>query len=189
MPLLALEQIGLELVAGYPRVSQDFNAIENCWHLLRERLKETLPIGLEPRSAFIKRLKEAVQWVNRAKRDSLIYLSRNQKERCRDCENLAGGRTQWWDNVCKNICFCTWSACGSWVDIASSFWWDTRVCASIKFQVQCISVWCSAGPQELYMVCSASPWACLGTGGTLHTTSTLRFVWLLRRMVVRLFMF
>ena len=93
--LLALEQIGLELVAGYPRVSQDFNAIENCWHLLRERLKETLPIGLEPRSAFIRRLKEAVQWVNRAKRDSLIYFSRNQKERCRDCENLAGGRTQW----------------------------------------------------------------------------------------------
>lgn len=93
--LLALEQVGLELVEGYPRVSQDFNAIENCWHLLRERLKATLPVGLEGRTAFIARLKKAVQWLNRAQRDTLRRYSTNQKERCRDCELLEGGRTKW----------------------------------------------------------------------------------------------
>ena len=93
--LLALEQEGLELVEGYPRCSQDFNAIENCWHLLRERLKATLPVGLEGRTAFIARLKKAVQWLNRNQRDALRRYSTNQKERCRDCELLEGGRTKW----------------------------------------------------------------------------------------------
>ena len=94
-PLLALEQLGVELVEGYPRVSQDFNAIENVWKLLRERLAETLPLGLEKRDAFIIRLKAAAGWLNRQKKDELWYLSRNQKERCRDCKFLEGGRTKW----------------------------------------------------------------------------------------------
>ena len=94
-PLLALEQVGVTLVEGYPRVSQDFNAIENVWKTLRERLSATLPLGLEKRDAFIVRLKAAVAWVNRNKRDWLWYLARNQKERCRDCKLLKGGRTTW----------------------------------------------------------------------------------------------
>ena len=93
--LAALKDIGIELVQGYPRVSQDFNAIENCWKLLRDRLSETLPRGLESRKAFINRLHQAVSWVNRTQKDQLWYLARNQKERCRDCLLLKGGRTKW----------------------------------------------------------------------------------------------
>ena len=96
-PLLALEEMGVELVEGYPRASQDFNAIENCWHDVRERLKETLPRGLEKRDAFIDRLQKAVAWLNRNRRAQLQYYSTNQKERCRDCLNQKppGGRTTW----------------------------------------------------------------------------------------------
>ena len=36
-PLIALEEIGVELVENYPRCSQDFNAIENAWDLLTLR--------------------------------------------------------------------------------------------------------------------------------------------------------
>ena len=53
------------LVPGYPRVSQDFNAIENVWKLLRDRLFETLPKTFEKREAFVARLKEAVKGLNR----------------------------------------------------------------------------------------------------------------------------
>lgn len=94
-PLLALEQLDCTLVEGYPRCSQDFNAIENVWKILRERLSDTLPLGLEKRDAFVIRLKSAVVWVNRSKRGELWYLARNQKERCRDCQLLQGGRTKW----------------------------------------------------------------------------------------------
>ena len=34
----ALEKINLKLVEGYPRCSQDFNAIENAWAILKGRL-------------------------------------------------------------------------------------------------------------------------------------------------------
>jgi hypothetical protein len=96
-PLHAFANMGIEVVPDYPKCSQDFNAIENCWHMLRERLGETLPQGLEGRTAFIVRLKQAVLWLNRAKKDRLWYLSTNQKERCRDClaTKPPGGRTKW----------------------------------------------------------------------------------------------
>ena len=96
-PLHALAQLGVELVEGYPKCSQDFNAIKNCWKLLRERLNETMPTGLEPRDAFVERLKKAAQWLNRNKSQQLWYYSTNQKERCRDCLACKppGGRTKW----------------------------------------------------------------------------------------------
>ena len=96
-PMHAFQQLGIEVVADYPKCSQDFNAIENCWALVRDRLAETLPQGLERREDFVVRLKQAVQWLNRAKRDHLWYLSTNQKERCRDClaTTPPGGRTKW----------------------------------------------------------------------------------------------
>ena len=94
-PLHALEQLNVELVEGYPRCSQDFNAIENMWKILRGRLAATLPLGVEDREAFITRLHSAVRWMNRHERKQLWYLSRNQKERCRDCVLLKGGRTKW----------------------------------------------------------------------------------------------
>lgn len=41
--LEAYERVGVSLVEDYPPVSQDFNAIENAWKLLRDRLNDTLP--------------------------------------------------------------------------------------------------------------------------------------------------
>ena len=58
-----MKDIGVELVPDYPKCSQDFNAIENCWHLLRNRLAETMPKQLESRDDFIERLHRAVAWL------------------------------------------------------------------------------------------------------------------------------
>ena len=96
-PLASLTDIGVELVEGYPKCSQDFNAIENAWKILRERLDETLPRGLETRDRFVQRLTAAVAWVNKHKANELEYLSRNQKERANDClqSKPKGSRTKW----------------------------------------------------------------------------------------------
>ena len=93
----ALEKIGLPLVEGYPVSSQDFNAMENVWFLLKQRLDETMPVRLESRCDFIVRLKSAVAWANRNRGDHLWYLCTNQKERVEDCLTTkpAGGRTKW----------------------------------------------------------------------------------------------
>ena len=78
------------------RCSQDFNAIENCWRILKERLDETIPKQRETREAFIKRLRGAVAWANRRRADQLWRLSTNQKERADDClaSKPPGGRTK-----------------------------------------------------------------------------------------------
>lgn len=96
-PMASLREIAVELVDGYPKCPQDFNAIENAWKILRERLDETLPRGLETRDRFVERLLSAVAWVNRHKKAELEYLSRNQKERANDClqANPKGSRTKW----------------------------------------------------------------------------------------------
>ena len=96
-PLEAMRMIGVQLVEEYPRVSQDFNAIENVWALLRERLDDTLPPGIESREAFVARLRAAVAWLNKKRKGDLIYFSRNQKERARDClaATPKGARTKW----------------------------------------------------------------------------------------------
>lgn len=93
--LEAFKRVGVELVDGYPRCSQDFNAIENAWDLLRKRLQETLPKALEKRDAFVLRLLEGVRWINKHRKKSLEELSRNQKTRCEDCVKLGGARTKW----------------------------------------------------------------------------------------------
>ena len=48
-PLEAMASIGMSLVEGHPKYSQDLNAIENAWKLLRDRMAETLPSHLESR--------------------------------------------------------------------------------------------------------------------------------------------
>jgi len=95
--IAAMESIGVELVEDYPRSSQDFNAIENAWALLKGRLADTLPKGVEGRDAFISRLHKAVSWVNKNNREELWRFSTNQKERASDCLNAepAGSRTKW----------------------------------------------------------------------------------------------
>ena len=93
----ALRKVDLKLVEGYPKVSQDFNAMENAWKIVRDRLDETMPVKLEARADFIKRLKAAVRWANSHRSEQLWYLSTNQKERAQDCltQEPPGGRTKW----------------------------------------------------------------------------------------------
>ena len=93
----AMRRAGIELVEEYPRVSQDFNAIENAWKELRSRLYSTMPTDLETRAEFVKRLLAAVRWLNLNRQDQLWYLSTNQHERARACLKLKpkGGRTKW----------------------------------------------------------------------------------------------
>lgn len=95
--LMALETVGLKLVEGYPPCSQDFNAIENVWAILKERLDETMPTKLEGRAHFVKRLKAAVHWANTTRKEQLWFLSTNQKERAQDCleQKPPGSRTKW----------------------------------------------------------------------------------------------
>ena len=86
-----------KLVGEFPKVSQDFNAIENAWAILRERLDETCPVELESRDQFLKRLRAAVRWANSQRSEQLWYLSTNQKERAEDClcSHPPGARTKW----------------------------------------------------------------------------------------------
>ena len=93
----ALEELGVTLVENYPACSQDFNAIENAWKLLRDRLYQTLPKEREDRAQFVSRLHDAVAWVNKFNKKELVYLSTNQKERAEDClrGKPKGARTKW----------------------------------------------------------------------------------------------
>lgn len=97
MALDSLEKIGMKLVEDYPVHSQDFNAMENAWKTLKDRLDETLPVKNEGREAFIKRLHAAVKWANRSRAKQLWSLSTNQKQRAADClaAKPPGGRTKW----------------------------------------------------------------------------------------------
>ena len=91
------QQDPLKLVEGYPKVSQDFNAIENAWGILKQRMLETLPTHLESREGFIRRLRAAVRWMNKHRSARLWELSINQKERADEClaQKPPGGRTSW----------------------------------------------------------------------------------------------
>ena len=93
--VLALETAGLKLV-DFPKCSQDFNAIENAWAILRERLDETQPVALESREEFVKRFFAAVRWANRDRAEQLWKLSTNHKERADAClaQKPPGGRTK-----------------------------------------------------------------------------------------------
>ena len=91
-----LGRVGLELVEGYPPSSQDFNAIENAWDIVKKRLDDTLPRTLETRAEFIERYRGAIKWVNRNRKDDLWQLSINQKDRASAClaTEPPGGRTK-----------------------------------------------------------------------------------------------
>ena len=97
LALHALSKTGLPLADPYPKASQDFNAIENAWGILRERLNETQPREIEGRHSFIKRLTAAVKWMSVQRKEQLWYSSTNQKERADEClaQKPPGGRTRW----------------------------------------------------------------------------------------------
>lgn len=92
-PLKELAKLGAEVVDDYPRCSQDLNAIENAWSVLRQRLDETLPTQMESRDEFTTRLRAAVRWVNSNREDQLWKLCTNQKERADEVLLREGGRT------------------------------------------------------------------------------------------------
>lgn len=93
----SLSKTPLRLHDPYPVASQDFNAIENAWGLLKDRITETMPTKLESRDELVKRLKTAVGWVNKNKAETLWTLSTNQKKRVDECLSAKppGFRTQW----------------------------------------------------------------------------------------------
>ena len=95
LSLHQLSKANLKLVEGYPRSSQDFNAIENAWKLVRDRLNVTMPRCLEHRDEFVKRLASAVKWINCHRSDQLWRLSPDQKKRADKClaSKPPGGRT------------------------------------------------------------------------------------------------
>ena len=97
LALHQLSKVDLKLVDSYPRCSQDFNAIENAWKLVRDRLDETMPTGLEHRDEFVKRLNSAVRWINHNRSEQLWRLSTNQKKRADAClaQDPPGGRTKY----------------------------------------------------------------------------------------------
>ena len=89
-PLEAMEAIGAEVLASFPKCSQDMNAIENAWNLLKDRLNVTMPTEMEDRDAFIVRLRNAVAWLNHNKGDTLLALCRDQKKRAKDLLYVTG---------------------------------------------------------------------------------------------------
>ena len=94
-PLLELSKLGVQLVDGYPKCSQDLNGIENAWNLVRERLAQTLPTSWESRDAFVSRLRAAIRWVNINCQSQLWKFCSNQKERADEVLLRKGGRTSW----------------------------------------------------------------------------------------------
>ena len=91
----SLKSVGLQILEQHPKQAQDLNPIENIWNLLKARLHETMPTHLESREAFIKRVHEAVRFLNWKKQDEMSYLSTNLKERAADVLQLKGARTGW----------------------------------------------------------------------------------------------
>ena len=93
-PREAMREQGITLLEDFPKCSQDLNAIETAWRELRSRLAETEPKCREQRCDFVARLRQAVVWVNRNRREYLVKLCQNQKERAADVQEMEGGRTK-----------------------------------------------------------------------------------------------
>ena len=79
----------------HPKYSPDFNAIENVWSLIRQRLDKTAPATLEARPEFLARLRRTVTWLNTHCKDNLLHLATNQKERATAVQDLKGARCKW----------------------------------------------------------------------------------------------
>ena len=95
------DNIAAELKAGcdqldmYPKCSPDFNAIEGWWRRLKMLLEENMPPERESRAEFLRRLRRAVDHLNKKCRVVGRRLCRNQKQRARECLKLKGARTKW----------------------------------------------------------------------------------------------
>ena len=83
---------GLTPLGIFPRSSQDLNAIENVWALLRTKLEDEAPDTTESREDFIARLRAAVRYLNTTKKASLLRLSRDMRDRAQMLLDNDGGR-------------------------------------------------------------------------------------------------
>ena len=86
---------GCDQIPLFPKCSPDLNAIEGWWRKLKMHLEANQPTDLESRSAFLKRLRRSVHYLNKHCREHGRKLCRNQKERARECIKLSGARTRW----------------------------------------------------------------------------------------------
>ena len=73
----------------------DLNAIEGWWRVLRERLEQAAPEGLDTRGAFIARLRRTVNWLNEHRWEDGLKLCTNEKGRAADVKLLAGAKAKW----------------------------------------------------------------------------------------------
>jgi len=90
----ALADAGIAVLENYPKCSQDLNPIETVWREIRARLAVTEPTQFEVRDEFVKRLRAAVVWVNRNRRNYFLQLCSSQKELALDVQLQRGGRTK-----------------------------------------------------------------------------------------------
>ena len=91
----ALKAAGCKLEEDFPKSSPDLNAIEGVWRFLRERIDATAPTVIETRPEFLVRLRRCVAWLNEHRREHMLYLCTNQKERAADVQKLGGAKTKW----------------------------------------------------------------------------------------------
>ena len=71
--LQAIREAGLDVIHNYPKHSPDFNAIENWWHRLWQKLEDNAPTTLERREDFIRRLRRTVSWLNENCSDDALF--------------------------------------------------------------------------------------------------------------------
>ena len=91
----ATAHAGFHLLGDFPKSSPDVNAIEGVWKMLRDALLRSAPQALEPRPAFVKRLRRTVAKMNKRQRPSLLNMCTNQKDRAKDIIELKGARCKW----------------------------------------------------------------------------------------------
>ena len=92
-PMVELRKLSVEVISDYPKCSQDLNAIENAWNVLRQRLDVTVPTEVESRADFLVRLRAAVDWVNAHRSEQRLKFCTHQKERAVEVLLRGGGRT------------------------------------------------------------------------------------------------
>ena len=93
--LRAEDEAGFCTVKQHPKASPDFNAIEGWWRVLQQRLFLSAPTVMESRSAFLKRLRRTVNWLNSNARAHGKKLCTNQKDRARAVQKLSGAKCKW----------------------------------------------------------------------------------------------
>ena len=93
--IAAEAKAGCVQVPMYPKCSPDLNAIEGWWRKLKLYLEEHEPAEMETRKDFLRRLRRAVDSLNKRCRRQGRQLCRNQKERASECKKLGGARTRW----------------------------------------------------------------------------------------------